>query len=53
MFEPGDLTGADMLDLNLISDDDRNDILDIYDMIKKENSIQKADELDRIFRKYV
>lgn len=52
-FEPNDLTKADMLDLRIISDNDKEVILKIYDEIKKANSEVQIDVLDSIFRKYV
>ena len=52
-FEPNDLTKADVLDLRIITDNDREIILKIYAEIKMENSEVKIAELDSIFRKYV
>ena len=52
-FEPNDLTKAVMLDLRIITDKDKEEILKIYDEIKKANSEVKIYELDSIFRKYV
>ena len=42
-----------MLDLRIITDKDKEEILKIYDEIKKANSEVKIYELDSIFRKYV
>ena len=52
-FEPNDLTNANVLDLRIISDKDKERILKIYDEIKKANAEVKITELDSIFRKYV
>lgn len=52
-FEPNDLTNANMLDLRIISDNDKERILNIYDEIKQTNSQDEIAELDSIFRKYV
>ena len=52
-FEPNDLTKADMLDLRIIKNPDRERILSIYKQIKTLNSEVRIDELDSIFRKYM
>ena len=52
-FEPNDLTKADMLDLSIITENDKGKILKIYDEIRKANSEVKIAELDSVFRKYI
>ena len=52
-FEPGDLTKANMLDLNVISKEDKRTIMTIYHTIKDTQKLQEIDKLDSIFKKYV
>lgn len=51
-FEPGDLHDADMLNLDIISDEDRKKVSEIYDEIKEKQALVRISELDGIFRKY-
>ena len=53
MFEPGDLTRADMLDLRLISEADREEIRTIYRSIRAGKKPGDIEKLDGLFRKYI
>lgn len=52
-FEPNDLNNAYILNIDLISKDDQNKILDIYKNIKKTDKTDSINQLDAIFSKYV
>ena len=51
-FEPNDLNNAMILDLNIINQNDKNEILEIYETLKNKNLIE-IEKLEFIFSKYV
>ncbi len=51
-FEPNDLNNAYVLNINLISENDRNKILNLYEDLKKSNRNKCIEEMDNIFSSY-
>lgn len=52
-FEPNDLNKAKMLNINILSDNDKEEVLQIYDKIKTLQTPTMIDELNVIFSKYL
>ena len=52
-FQPNDLMTAQMLDISLISEEDKKDILDLYESIKEDNDEKNIGLLNDIFKKYL
>ena len=52
-FQPNDINSAKMLDLNVISKDDRARIYEIYDDMKREVKEQHIWQLDQIMSDYL
>lgn len=51
-FEPGDLDNAYILDIRLLSSQDKRKVLDIYNEIRCSQSTESIETLDNLFRKY-
>ena len=52
-FQPGDMKNAMMLDVLIISESDKCEILNIYDELKKTNDKGHVLRLNQIFEKYI
>lgn len=52
-FEPGDIKNAMMLDLRIISEEDKKRIAEIYRKIRQKQGGNFVAEIETIFRKYV
>lgn len=51
-FQPNDLNAADMLDLNVITKSDRQNILNIYDDMKRSYNYNQIEQINEIISKY-
>ena len=52
-FQPNDLKTAKMLDISVISEDDKEEILKLYNMIMYKNDESCIDSLNEIFERYL
>lgn len=52
-FQPNDLNSADMIDLDIITKDDRQNILNIYDDMKSKYNYNQIEKINDIIAKYV
>lgn len=52
-FQPSDLNSANMLDLNIITTDDRQNILNIYNDMKSEYNYNQIEKINDIIAKYL
>ena len=52
-FQPNDLNSADMIDLDIITKDDRQNILNIYDDMKSKYNYKQIEKINDIIAKYV
>lgn len=52
-FQPNDLNSASMLDITLLDKNDQEEILKIYEQMKKKYDDYLLEELDKIFIKYL
>lgn len=52
-FQPNDLKTAKMLDISVISEDDKEEILKLYNMIRYKNDESCIDSLNEIFERYL
>lgn len=52
-FQPNDLNSANMLDLDIITKDDRENILNIYNDMKREYNYNQIKKINFIIAKYV
>lgn len=52
-FQPNDLNSAEMLDVKIITSEDKDSILEFYEQIKKGNVESSIDELNKIFLAYL
>jgi adenine-specific DNA-methyltransferase len=52
-FQPNDLNAANMLNISVITEDDRTKIINIYNEIVLDNRSALLDELNTIFLSYL
>lgn len=52
-FQPNDMNKAGMIDLDIISNDDKREIISLYENMKKTESKDIIEKLNDIFKKYV